>query len=205
MSSIFQEGIEYAGISAQTIQTLATTIIDMVHPVGSIYLTIDDTNPANLFGGTWVQITDGKYLVASGTYTDGTQGVHTYTKDTSGGDRELTCTGYANGNTQGHTLTSAQSGMPSHSHGAGTSGQKLLGTSSSGGGVSRTRINNGGGGSSGLWFVYSDNAIDRQSSTDSKSANASQAHSHSISNVPVSVNTVVEPRYYCVNVWKRTA
>lgn len=34
-------------------------------PVGSIYLSIDDTDPANYFGGTWERISDGKYLISA--------------------------------------------------------------------------------------------------------------------------------------------
>lgn len=29
-------------------------IFDVVHPIGSIYFSVDNTNPAALFGGTWV-------------------------------------------------------------------------------------------------------------------------------------------------------
>ena len=38
---------------------------DSVYPVGSIYLTTAATSPADLFGGTWVQIKD-KFLLAVG-------------------------------------------------------------------------------------------------------------------------------------------
>lgn len=32
-------------------------IIDLFYPVGSVYTTYDSTNnPADLFGGTWVQV-----------------------------------------------------------------------------------------------------------------------------------------------------
>lgn len=30
--------------------------IDILHPIGSFYLSIDSTSPAGLFGGTWTQI-----------------------------------------------------------------------------------------------------------------------------------------------------
>ena len=33
-----------------------------VYPVGSIYLSVNSTNPSTLFGGTWQQITDDAYL-----------------------------------------------------------------------------------------------------------------------------------------------
>ena len=33
--------------------------IDDVYPVGSIYMNVTNTNPSTLFGGTWVQYTEG--------------------------------------------------------------------------------------------------------------------------------------------------
>lgn len=43
-------------------QTLGTNyILDNVYPVGSIYMSVNNTDPKNLFGGTWEQI-QGKFL-----------------------------------------------------------------------------------------------------------------------------------------------
>ena len=38
------------------------TILDLIHPVGSVYASVNSTSPATLFGGTWQQITDDAYF-----------------------------------------------------------------------------------------------------------------------------------------------
>ena len=68
-------------------------VLNLVYPVGSIYMSVNSTSPATLFGGTWVQIKDTFLLSAGDTYTAGNTG------------GEAT-----------HTLTTTE--MPSHSHNA---------------------------------------------------------------------------------------
>lgn len=67
----------------------------ILFPVGYVYLSVNNTNPGTIFGGTWEQIS-GYYLYLG---TDGTK------------------TSYTGIGTQGHTLTQAQ--MPKHRHGIG--------------------------------------------------------------------------------------
>ena len=70
--------------------------LPMVYPVGSIYMSVNNTNPATLFGfGTWEQIKDTFLLSAGDTYTAG-----------------------ATGGEATHTLTVDE--MPSHAHDART-------------------------------------------------------------------------------------
>ena len=77
------------------------TSLDKVYPVGSYYISDNNTNPANLFGGTWEKIED-KFLLASGTNTLGT----------TGGSSSVSYT--PSGTVGNHTLTVNE--MPRHEH-----------------------------------------------------------------------------------------
>lgn len=73
-------------------QTLGSNyILDNVYPVGSIYMSVNSTNPKNLFGGTWEQI-QGKFLFGMNS---------SYPAGSTGG--EIT-----------HKLTANE--MPAHAH-----------------------------------------------------------------------------------------
>lgn len=78
-------------------QTATNLVLDMVYPVGSIYMSVNATSPSTLFGGTWEQIQDRFLLAAGNNYSGG---------DTGG---EAT-----------HTLTVNE--MPSHNHYAAIDG-----------------------------------------------------------------------------------
>lgn len=76
-------------------------ILNMVYPVGSIYMSVNSTNPATLFGGTWKAISQGRTLVGVGTWSDINGHKMTWTAETTGGEYF-------------HTLTTNE--MPSHTH-----------------------------------------------------------------------------------------
>ena len=44
------------------------------YPVGSIYLSVNSTNPGTIFGGTWEQIKDRFLLACGSTYSNGSTG-----------------------------------------------------------------------------------------------------------------------------------
>lgn len=53
----------------------AQTAIEAIYPVGSIYMSVNSTNPATLFGfGTWAQIKDTFLLAAGDAYSGGSTG-----------------------------------------------------------------------------------------------------------------------------------
>lgn len=66
-------------------------ILNMVYPIGSIYISVNSTNPNTLFGGAWEAIEE-RFLLASGT---------NYSAGSTGGETT-------------HTLTVAE--IPSHKH-----------------------------------------------------------------------------------------
>lgn len=71
--------------------------LDSIYPIGSVYISINHTNPGTIFGGTWERFGNGKVLVGvDENDTDFSTVEH------SGGEKE-------------HALTTAE--MPSHSHG----------------------------------------------------------------------------------------
>ena len=48
--------------------------VDFIYPIGSIYMSVNSTNPGTLFGGTWSQLKDRFLLGAGNTYTNGNTG-----------------------------------------------------------------------------------------------------------------------------------
>lgn len=46
-------------------------IVDIVYPVGAVYISVNETSPATLFGGTWARIKDRFLLAAGDTYAAG--------------------------------------------------------------------------------------------------------------------------------------
>ena len=83
------------GIKNQVLGKLSNNDYDYnwidLYPVGSIYMSVNDTSPASLFGGSWEKIKD-TFLLSSG---------DTYVNGNSGGETT-------------HTLTTGE--IPSHHH-----------------------------------------------------------------------------------------
>jgi microcystin-dependent protein len=80
-------------------------LLNLIYPVGSLYWSSRDTNPANLFGGTWEQIKD-KFVLAAG---------DTYEVNATGGASTVTLT-TAQLPSHSHTLSHTHTWSNSHSH-----------------------------------------------------------------------------------------
>ena len=76
--------------------TIQVSILQ-AYPVGSIYMSVVETSPAELFGGTWEAIAPGRVLIGAGEYNSST----TYTAGEKSGRREYTLT---------------ESNIPKHTH-----------------------------------------------------------------------------------------
>lgn len=73
-------------------------LLDAIWPVGSVYISVTDTSPEALFGGTWQRIED-RFLLAAG---------DSYPLGSTGGEAQ-------------HALTAAE--LPQHTHGYDYTGQ----------------------------------------------------------------------------------
>lgn len=61
-----------AGNLVFPIQNTLTTLIDLLYPIGSVYLSFTNVNPGTRFTGTtWEQVSQGRFLVGIGTGVDG--------------------------------------------------------------------------------------------------------------------------------------
>lgn len=45
-------------------------IVDVIYPIGAIYISVNSTSPATLFGGKWERIARGRTLVGEGKVED---------------------------------------------------------------------------------------------------------------------------------------
>ena len=154
-----------------------TSLLELVYPVGAIYISTSSTSPATLFGfGTWERIS-GKFLLGA------TDGGSTGTNVQS----SASAAAGASGGVATVTLTANESGLPSHSH-LGASNSSYLTTT--GEAITRHTVASGSGAAN---MVRSPGAIERKSNTASvDAANASAAHNNM-------------PPFLSVYIWKRTA
>lgn len=169
------------------------------YPVGSIYCSIDSTDPGTLFGGTWVAIGAGRALVAAGggfaVGSEGGSDTHTLTVE------EMP--------SHAHTAWTGEAGW--HGHAARTDTANLTGSFNPGGlGVSASGICSlGAGKQTSNKDYYTDSSI--------VNINASHMHNVGVDGAGNHTHTVgvgatgggqafsVRNPYIAVNMWRRTA
>ena len=176
------------------IGNMISTVADALHPVGSVYLTIGNTNPATLLGfGTWSALSDG-YLRTGGA-------------NASGGSLDTGSTAITEAQLPAHTHS-----LSSHTHGWSNShSHGITQTAHSHGGSFGTSEGNRGGsyGNVPVGYTTSTNGANANitinsasisgttgapSNNTSGSTGSGNGHTHSI-----------EPTYTRVYAWERTA
>lgn len=192
------------------------TTIDTVYPVGSIYMSVNNTDPGTLFGGTWQQLEDTFLLGAGSSYS--VNHVNDETPTTDGG------TSTHHHSTSTHKLTEAETPVHAHTHSMtqpaftlshahplpnsaivyNSSGVQHLATSGSGTKVSLNNATGAGlstGGASDTTCNRSTNAaVNARVYPSGESASTVTAHGHG--NTGDSDNL---PPYMVVYIWKRIA
>lgn len=134
------------GVASETGLEEATTkldnIIDLIYPVGSIYMSTNNVSPQSFIGGTW-QAINGRFLVAQG--SNGATGAEALnlSAGATGGEKEHTLTTgqlpnhqhHTNGfkeNSTGYTLGSAGTKIPAYMKESGVITTDGMGTTDSG-------------------------------------------------------------------------
>ena len=150
---------------------------DDIYPVGSIYISVNSTNPNTLFGGTWESI-GGRFLVGAG--SNGASGYEAWnpTAGSTGGEKD-------------HLLAANESGVGAHSHGpdSGTYFATGSGTFSKASNRAQTVSS---GGITNLIRTTDSGTISSPTKTKDVELAAGNAHNNL-------------PPYLVVYIWKRTA
>lgn len=110
-----------------------TDLIDVIYPVGSIYMSVNSVNPSTLFGGTWEQIED-KFLLGCGT---------TYANGSTGGSPDAVVVTHNHSTGDTYALTTSGGGVARNST-AGTTGTKVSNLLKSDDAITRNTIKNTG-------------------------------------------------------------
>lgn len=105
---------------------LINTTLDSIYPIGSVYISLTDTNPGTYLKGTWEQFAQGRTLVGVGSGSDGSN-TQTFDVNDTGGEykhlltkKELSFIEY------GAILQQNGSEIGVHSHGPGERGSEKI-------------------------------------------------------------------------------
>ena len=160
-------------------QRTVKEVIDIVHPVGSIWETTTTDDPNVLWvGTTWVMMDAGRVLISAGTYTEGSD-TYTYNLGDKGGEAK-------------HQLTTDE--LAAHSH---------TGSTSASGGHNHTAYGTRIGYREPGWGRHAGSEYSYGDSTTSWNGD----HSHTVTVGSTGGNTAHEnrPPFEVVHRWKRTA
>ena len=104
-----------------------------IYPIGSIYMSVNSTNPSTLFGGEWEQIED-RFLLACGTK---------HSNGSTGGSEDAVVVTHNHSTADKYVLTTNGGAVKRNSN-AGTTGTKVSNLLQSDDGITRNIIKNTG-------------------------------------------------------------
>lgn len=177
-----------------------TNIINVIYPIGSLYMSVNDTSPDILFGvGTWEKIKD-TFLLASG---------DTYNNGATGGEVEHILS-ESELPTHAHTATSNNVGAHTHSRGSMNISGNFLGNEWEADNItctgaftsSASKMKDGASGTDRrriVTFTASRNW------TGATSSNGAHAHTITVNSTGANAAHNNMPPYLAVNIWKRIA
>ena len=91
----------YLGEIDENSASIVSQLINVIYPVGSIYITTNEQNPGEYLGGEWESYGEGRTIVGAGTGTDENNVQKMFEINQTGGEYQ-------------HVLTKDE--MPSHDH-----------------------------------------------------------------------------------------
>lgn len=172
----------------------ATALLQILHPVGSIYSSTVSTNPGTLFGfGTWVSYASGRVMIGDG---------GGFVAGATGGSADAIAVAHT------HTFSATSSGQSNtHSHSASDGGHAHYYAGSVS--TSSQFPVSGGGGYPGVGTPYMSGANTATGYASISVGNANADHSHSVSGTTGSTgasgtNANLQP-YVVVYMWNRIA
>lgn len=158
---------------------------DYIYPVGSIYLSVNATNPSTLIGGTWERIANGAVLVGVNESDSSFS-----TPEKTGGAKSVSHTH----TTAGHKLTTSE--IPAHSHSFKEGSHTMLwGTKNAT--VNAPNANAAAG-------APSQNQLCTRQNIWNSTSDAGGGATHSHGNTGSTSISTLQPYFTCY-MWKRTA
>lgn len=185
-----------------------TSLLDAIYPIGSIYMSINSTDPGTLFGGTWVRLAQGKCIMGLDEGNAWFDRVGSTGSNGNSGNWNHT----HNLNSHTHGLSSHTHNLSSHTHGLSSGWAQINHHDGKFWFAEKsvTAYNSGGSGTAtGATVTKSQSeGVPLAGNTGGPSNNTSGGPSNNTSGGPSNNNTsstTVVPPFYCLYVFKRTA
>lgn len=179
-------------------------ILDVVYPIGSIYMSVNSTNPSTLFGGAWEKLENRFLLGAGSSYSLGATGGETshtlIAEEIPSHNHSISLTTSSNG---AHTHTRGSMNITGRFHSVVWNNASMPPS----GAIYTGHVDTNNMGGSGTWDHVE--YVHDASRSWSGETSSNGSHTHSISGVTNNTGNSQAhnnmPPYLVVNIWKRTA